>query len=189
MDERKKVEIAAAYRRIILALDIPLTEGNKDTPERAAKALLSLTEGYNTDIKAILTRTFEEEHDEIVLVKNIEIISLCEHHLLPFFGSAHIAYIPNGKVLGLSKIVRLARMYSQRLQLQERLTSQIADTLMTELKPKGVGVIIEAKHMCMMIRGVKDANAETVTSVMRGCFLKAEEGKSPKEEMMRLIYG
>lgn len=171
-----------------LGMDIK-REGLVDTPKRMAKALAEMTEGYRIDEKEILDRTFEEDHDEIVIVKNISITSLCEHHLLPFTGVAHVAYIPDGKVLGLSKIVRLLRVYSKRLQLQERLTSQVADTLMASLKPKGVGVIIQAQHLCMGVRGVKDMDAATVTSAMRGVFLKAEEGKDPKGEMLRLIYG
>lgn len=165
----------------------PRTDGTKDTPMRYVKAMDELTKGYREDIDYIMSRTFEEEHDEIVLVKDIGIISLCEHHLLPFFGRAHVAYIPNGKVLGLSKMVRLVRAYAQRLQLQERLTTEIADTMMRRLEPKGVGVIIEAQHMCMMIRGVKDMNALTTTSVMRGVFLNPEDNKNPKQEFMELI--
>lgn len=190
MDAVQKLDLlAGGYKAILRALEIPESEGTKDTPVRAAKAMLSLTEGYKDNPAEILSRTFKEKHNEIIIVKNIEVVSLCEHHLLPFYGVAHVAYIPEGKVLGLSKIVRLVRCFSKRLQLQERVTSQIADSMMKSLKPKGVGVIIEAHHMCMQIRGVKDMNAKTVTSAMRGAFLKSEEGKNPKEEMMRLIYG
>ena len=181
--------VKSGVEDILTGLGIPVSEGTIDTPTRAAKALMTMTEGYETDTCAILKRCFSEKHDEMVLVKNIGVVSLCEHHLLPFIGRAHVAYIPDGKVLGLSKVVRLVRAYAQRLQLQERLTYQIAEDIMESLKPRGVGVIIEASHMCMVVRGVKDQDTITTTSAMRGVFLKAPEGKNPKEEMLRLIYG
>ena len=183
----QRVEYGIAL--LLDGLGIMPSEGTKETPIRAAKALMAMTEGYETDTKSILARCFHEKHDEMVLVKNIGVVSLCEHHLLPFIGKAHVAYIPDGKVLGLSKIVRLVRAYAQRLQLQERLTYQIAEDMMKSLKPRGVGVIIEASHMCMVVRGVKDQDAMTTTSAMRGVFLKAPKGKNPKEEMLKLIYG
>jgi len=178
---------AHTIKKLFTAMEWPHTKGTKDTPMRYAKAMAELTQGYDVDIEHIMSRTFKEDYDEIVIVKDIGLVSLCEHHLLPFFGTCHVAYLPNGKVLGLSKIVRLVRAYAQRLQIQERLTTEIADTIMQYLKPKGVGVIIEAQHMCMMIRGVKDMNATTTTSVMRGVFLNPEGNKNPKEEFMRLI--
>lgn len=186
--ESPEQKLMRAYKLILEGLNIKETPGTKDTAHRAAKAMLELTSGYQTDIDQILSRTFEEKHDEIVIVKDIGIVSLCEHHLLPFFGKCHIAYIPSKKILGLSKLARLARAYAMRLQVQERLTDQIADSIMKAVKPKGVGVIIEAQHMCMMIRGVKDMDAITTTSAMRGVFLKSKPGKSPKEEMLSLIY-
>lgn len=188
MIESPEQKLTRAYKLILEGLNIKETQGTKDTAHRAAKAMLELTSGYHTDIDQILSRTFEEKHDEIVIVKDIGIVSLCEHHLLPFFGKCHIAYIPNKKILGLSKLARLARAYAMRLQVQERLTDQIADSIMKAVKPKGVGVIVEAQHMCMMIRGVKDMDAITTTSAMRGVFLKSKPGKSPKEEMLSLIY-
>jgi GTP cyclohydrolase I len=181
--------VTAGVAAILEGLGIEESEGTKDTPIRSAKAFLAMTEGYDTNVEAILSRCFTEKHDEMVLVKNIGVVSLCEHHLLPFVGRAHVAYIPDGKVLGLSKVVRLVRAYGQRLQLQERLTYQVAEAMMQSLKPKGVGVIVEASHMCMVVRGVKDQDALTTTSAMRGVFLKAPEGKNPKEEMLQLIYG
>jgi len=162
-------------------------QGLRDTPRRVADAYKELCRGYSVNVKPILDRTFEEKYDEIILIRNIELISLCEHHLLPFYGKIHVAYIPKNKVLGLSKIIRLVNVYAKRLQLQERLTNQIAHTLMDHLEPKGVGVICQARHMCMGVRGVRDFNAETVTSSMLGCFLKAEQGKDPKSELMKLI--
>lgn len=188
MRDKNDLNTAAfAITGLFKAMDWEVNEGTKDTPMRYAKAMDELTQGYGVDIDAIMSRTFEETYDEIVIVKDIGMVSLCEHHLLPFFGRVHVGYIPNGKVLGLSKIVRLVRAYAQRLQLQERLTTQIADTIMASLKPKGVAVVVEAQHMCMMIRGVKDMEALTTTSVMRGVFLKPEEGKNPKAEFMQLI--
>jgi len=182
-------KIVTGVKYILDGLNIIPSEGTMDTPLRAAKAYIAMTEGYATNVNEIMSRCFKEKHDEMVLVKNVGVVSLCEHHLLPFIGKAHVAYIPNGKVLGLSKIVRLVRAYAQRLQIQERLTYQIAEAMMKSLKPLGVGVIIEASHMCMVVRGVKDQDAITTTSAMRGVFLKSEKGKNPKEEMLKLIYG
>ena len=146
-------------------------EGLLKTPERASKAMKFLTEGYEKDPKQILqSAMFKEDYNEMVIVKDIELYSLCEHHLLPFFGKAHIAYIPNGQIVGLSKLPRVVDVFSRRLQVQERLTEQILDCINNTLKPKGVAVVIEASHMCMMMRGVQKQNSTTTTSGFRGAF-------------------
>jgi GTP cyclohydrolase I len=150
-------------------------EGLANTPMRAAKAIQFLTKGYDQDPVAILrSAMFEEEYSQMVLVKDIELYSLCEHHLLPFFGKAHIAYIPNGRIVGLSKIPRIVDVFARRLQVQERLTNQIRDCLQETLQPLGVGVVIEASHMCMQMRGVQKQNSVTTTSAFYGEFLKEE---------------
>ncbi len=149
----------------------PEREGLQRTPERVARMFAELTEGYRVDPKALVNDAlFDVSYDEMVVVRDIELYSLCEHHLLPFYGYAHVAYIPNGRVLGLSKIPRVVEMYARRLQVQERLTEQIAQFLDDLLHPHGVAVVIEAAHMCAMMRGVKKANARMVTSAMRGTF-------------------
>ena len=146
-------------------------EGLLKTPERASKAMKFLTEGYEKDPKQILqSAMFKEDYNEMVIVKDIELYSLCEHHLLPFFGKAHIAYIPNGQIVGLSKLPRVVDVFSRRLQVQERLTEQILDCINNTLNPKGVAVVIEASHMCMMMRGVQKQNSTTTTSGFRGAF-------------------
>lgn len=146
-------------------------EGLLKTPERASKAMKFLTEGYEKDPKQILqSAMFKEDYNEMVIVKEIELYSLCEHHLLPFFGKAHIAYIPNGQIVGLSKLPRVVDVFSRRLQVQERLTEQILDCINNTLNPKGVAVVIEASHMCMMMRGVQKQNSTTTTSGFRGAF-------------------
>ena len=153
----------------------PEREGLMRTPKRVAASLKYLTQGYRQDINKILNDAiFEEPYDEMVVVKEIEIFSLCEHHMLPFYGKAHVAYIPNGKIIGLSKIPRVVDVFSRRLQVQERLTMQIANCLMEHLKPRGVGVVIEALHLCMAMRGVEKTNAFTVTSTMLGSFRESE---------------
>ena len=150
-------------------------EGLLKTPERAAKAMKFLTEGYEKDPKQILqSAMFEEDYNEMVIVKDIELYSLCEHHLLPFFGKVHIAYIPNGHIVGLSKIPRVVDVFSRRLQVQERLTEQILDCINNTLKPIGVAVVIEASHMCMMMRGVQKQNSTTTTSGFRGAFKETD---------------
>ena len=165
----------------------PRREGLARTPERVAKSLRYLTQGYQMDAKEILKHAiFKEPYDEMVIVKDIEIFSLCEHHLLPFYGKAHIAYIPNGKIIGLSKIPRLVEVFSKRLQVQERLTTQIAECLMEALKPKGVAVVIEALHLCMSMRGVKKADAYTITSAMLGAFRKDARSRSEFLSLIRL---
>jgi len=151
----------------------------KDTPGRVAKAFFELTEGYYGDVEKVLERDFEES-SELICVSNIDFVSLCSHHILPFYGVAHVGYLPGGRVVGLSKIARLVHIYAKRLQVQERLTRQIADTLFEKLDAKGVMVVIQAQHMCMTIRGVKSQNSLTTTSAIRGDI--------PKEEVLNLIF-
>tara|TARA_B100001093_G_scaffold64261_1_gene54171 strand:+ start:2431 stop:3024 length:594 start_codon:yes stop_codon:yes gene_type:complete len=159
-------------------------EGLEKTPMRAAKAMKFLTEGYEKDPKQILqSAMFNEDYNEMVIVKDIELYSLCEHHMLPFFGKAHIAYIPNGKIVGLSKIPRVVDVFSRRLQVQERLTEQILDCINETLQPVGVGVVIEASHMCMMMRGVQKQNSTTTTSGFRGSFKE----RDTRNEFLKLI--
>ena len=159
-------------------------EGLEKTPMRAAKAMKFLTEGYEKDPKQILqSAMFNEDYNEMVIVKDIELYSLCEHHMLPFFGKAHIAYIPNGKIVGLSKIPRVVDVFSRRLQVQERLTEQILDCINETLQPVGVGVVIEASHMCMMMRGVQKQNSTTTTSGFRGSF----KDRDTRNEFLNLI--
>ena len=163
----------------------PDREGLVRTPERVRKALEFLTRGYGEDAEALLKGAlFTVTYDEMVIVKDVEMFSLCEHHLLPFFGKVHVAYIPNGKVIGLSKIPRLIELFSRRLQIQERLTTQIAETIQTVIEPQGVGVVIEARHLCMMMRGVEKQHSAAVTSSMLGCFRDEEETRS---EFLSLI--
>jgi GTP cyclohydrolase I len=159
-------------------------EGLLKTPERAAKAMMFLTQGYKQDAAAILkSAMFKESYNEMVIVKDIELYSLCEHHILPFFGKAHIAYIPNGYIVGLSKLPRIVDVFARRLQVQERLTEQILDCINDTLKPQGVAVVIEAAHMCMMMRGVQKQNSVTTTSGFRGSFEKEET----RNEFLKLI--
>lgn len=163
----------------------PAREGLVKTPERVARAFQFLTQGYGMDPEAILkSALFEEDYSEMILVKEIEIFSLCEHHMLPFHGRAHVAYIPNGKIVGLSKIPRVVEVFARRLQVQERLTLQIRDVLSDVLKPLGVAVVIEAIHLCMMMRGAEKQNAVTTTSAMSGEFMKTPT----RAEFMRLIH-
>lgn len=158
------------FRKILEALgENPKREGLKDTPKRAAKALEFLTQGYHQSIDQIVNGAlFQSENDEMVLVKNIELYSLCEHHLLPFIGKCHVAYLPNGKIIGLSKVARIVDMHARRLQVQENLTREVAQTMYEVTGAKGVGVIIEAQHLCMMMRGVEKQNSIMTTSVMLG---------------------
>ncbi len=159
-------------------------EGLAKTPERAAKAMQFLTQGYDQDAAAILrSAMFQEDYSEMVLVKDIEVYSMCEHHMLPFFGKAHIAYIPNGHIVGLSKIPRVVDVFARRLQVQERLTLEVRDVIQETLKPLGVAVVIEARHMCMMMRGVQKQNSITTTSAFTGEFLKS----TTREEFLRLV--
>jgi GTP cyclohydrolase I len=163
-------------------------EGLKETPRRYAKAMEYLTSGYKQDVKTIVGKAlFEEKAQEMVIVRDIELFSLCEHHLLPLYGKAHVAYIPNGKIIGLSKIPRIIDVYARRLQVQERLTTQISEELMQILNPLGVGVIIEAFHLCMMMRGVEKQNSHTITSSMVGSF--RDDEKTRKEFLSLLSLG
>ncbi len=163
----------------------PDREGLMRTPARVEKAMQFLVKGYQDDPDALLRKAlFTVSYDEMVIVKDIEMFSLCEHHLLPFFGKVHVAYIPNGKVIGLSKIPRLIEVFSRRLQIQERLTTQIAEAIQNTIEPQGVGVVIEARHLCMMMRGVEKQHSAAVTSSMLGCFRHEEETRS---EFLALI--
>lgn len=166
--------LSGLYRQVIANLgEDPNREGLIKTPERVAKAMQYLTQGYNQDPKAILqSAMFKEQYSQMVIVKDIEVFSFCEHHMLPFFGKAHVAYIPNGYITGLSKIARVVDAYSRRLQVQERLTNQIKDCINETLHPLGVAVVIEAQHMCMMMRGVEKQESCTTTSAFTGIFLK-----------------
>jgi len=163
----------------------PTREGLIRTPERVGKAYQFLTKGYREDPEALLKGAlFTVSYDEMVIVKDVEMFSLCEHHMLPFFGKVHVAYIPKGKVIGLSKIPRLIELFARRLQIQERLTTQIAETIQQVIEPQGVGVVIEARHLCMMMRGVEKQHSAAVTSSMLGCFREEEETRS---EFLSLI--
>lgn len=185
-DESTTAELAAHYKEILRLLgEDPQREGLLKTPERVAKAMQFLTQGYTTNPVEILNSArFKEDYRQIVLVKDIEIYSMCEHHMLPFYGKAHVAYIPNGYITGLSKIPRIVDAYARRLQVQERLTVQIRDCIQDTLNPLGVAVVIEAAHMCMQIRGVQKQNSVTTTSAFTGAFLKDIR---TREEFMRLI--
>jgi GTP cyclohydrolase I len=185
-DRESEVSIASHMREILAELgEDPNREGLVRTPERAEKALRYLTSGYQTDLAQIVNGAlFTHKCDEMVIVKDIEFFSMCEHHLLPFFGKMHVAYIPNSKVIGLSKIPRIVDMFARRLQLQERLTQQVAGTLNEVLEPKGVGVICEARHFCMMMRGVEKQHSGTVTSSMLGGFRKRKE---TRDEFLSLV--
>jgi GTP cyclohydrolase I len=165
----------------------PQREGLQQTPERMERALKYLTKGYTEDPEKMLRGAlFTVTYDEMVIVKDVEVFSLCEHHMLPFFGKVHVAYIPNGKVIGLSKIPRLIDVFARRLQVQERLTTQIAESIQRAIEPQGVGVVIEARHLCMMMRGVEKQHSSAVTSSMLGCFRKEQE---TREEFLSLIRG
>jgi GTP cyclohydrolase I len=160
------------YRELLVRIGVdPTRDGLADTPERMEKSMAFLTRGYTMDAAAVIQEAlFDVDYDEMVIVKDIEFFSLCEHHLLPFFGKAHIAYLPNGKVIGLSKIPRVVDVFARRLQVQERLTTEIADAISDAINPQGVAVILEAQHLCMMMRGVEKQHSATVTSAMRGVF-------------------
>lgn len=184
--EENLEQLAIHYKAILGNLgEDPEREGLLKTPMRVAKAMDFLTHGYRQDPKAILeSALFHEDYKQIVVVKDIEIYSMCEHHLLPFFGKAHVGYIPNGTIVGLSKIPRVVECFARRLQLQERLTSQIKDCLQEVLNPIGVAVVIEAQHLCMSMRGIQKQNSVTTTSEFTGAFLKNE---NTRQEFMHLI--
>ena len=163
----------------------PDREGLERTPERVQRAMEYLTKGYHEDAETMLkSALFTVNYDEMVIVKDIEMFSLCEHHLLPFFGKVHIAYVPNGKVIGLSKLPRLVEIFSRRLQVQERMTTQIAETIQRVVEPQGVGVVVEARHLCMMMRGVEKQHSGAVTSAMLGAF---RERKETRDEFLALL--
>jgi GTP cyclohydrolase I len=177
--------LSAHYKEVLKHIgEEPGREGLLKTPERVAKALLYLTQGYDLDASAILSSAmFSEEYSQMVIVKDIEVYSMCEHHMLPFFGKAHVAYIPNGHVVGLSKIPRVVDVFARRLQVQERLTNQIRDCMQETLAPLGVGIVIECRHLCMSMRGVQKQNSVTTTSAFTGEFLK----EKTRTEFLNLI--
>ncbi len=174
-------------RQLELVGEDPTREGLANTPSRVAKSLTWLTRGYQMDVADVVgDAVFAEEHSSMVMVRDIELYSMCEHHMLPFFGKAHIAYIPNGRIVGLSKLPRIVEVFSRRLQVQERLTEQIATAIEDVLAPVGVGVVIEAYHLCMMMRGVEKQNSKTITSALRGSF---RDDAMTRDEFLRLAYG
>jgi GTP cyclohydrolase I len=179
---------ADRVREILAALgEDPRREGLLKTPERVEASLRFLTQGYSMTVEDVIGEAlFEETHQSMIMVRDIELYSLCEHHVLPFFGRAHVAYIPNGKILGLSKVARIVDVFARRLQVQERLTDQIADAIMDVLRPTGVGVVIEAAHFCMMMRGVEKQNSRAVTSALRGIF---RDDSKTRDEFLRLAHG
>jgi GTP cyclohydrolase I len=183
-----KVTFEDLVREILGRLgEDPTREGLKKTPERVASAMKWMTRGYAMDPMELLRKAmFTEKHESMVLVRDIDLYSLCEHHMLPFFGKAHLAYIPNGRIVGLSKLARLVDVYGRRLQVQERMTDQIAEALMCTLEPQGVGVVIEAYHLCMMMRGVEKQHSRTVTSAVRGTF---RDDQRTRDEFLRLVVG
>ncbi|MFL5494517.1 MAG: GTP cyclohydrolase I FolE [Gemmatimonadales bacterium] len=179
---------ADKVRAVLEALgENPEREGLLKTPDRVESSLRFLTQGYRMTVEEVVgDAVFEEQHQSMIMVRDIELYSLCEHHLLPFFGRAHVAYIPDGKILGLSKVARIVDVFARRLQVQERLTDDIADAVMDTLKPAGVGVVIEAAHFCMMMRGVEKQNSRTVTSALRGIF---RDDSKTRVEFLRLAHG
>ena len=185
-DGKVTAEIAAHVKEILALLgEDPAREGLVKTPERVAKSLQFLTKGYQEDgAKIVQSAIFDEEYQQMVLVRDIELFSMCEHHMLPFFGKVHVAYIPNGKITGLSKVARVVETFARRLQVQERLTVQIRDCIQNALHPLGVAVVIEALHTCMSMRGVEKSNALTTTSAFSGAFLRSEKTRN---EFLQLI--
>lgn len=183
--EQEELE-TLTHRMLGLLGEDPNRPGLLQTPERVARSLQWLTKGYNEDPHEVVGKgIFSETHEQMVMVRDIELYSMCEHHMLPFFGKAHIAYIPNGRIIGLSKLPRLVDVFARRLQVQERLTEQIADALMDVLAPQGVGVVIEAQHLCMMMRGVEKQNSATISSALRGRF---KDCPMTRDEFLRLAH-
>jgi GTP cyclohydrolase IA len=184
-DVLKDIGTDEMYRELLRRMgEDPDRDGLLRTPERVEKTMAYLTKGYQEDPLHLLRGAlFDVDYDEMVIVKDVEMFSLCEHHLLPFFGKVHVAYIPKGKVVGLSKIARLVEVFSRRLQVQERMTRQIADAIQEAIAPQGVGVVIEARHLCMMMRGIEKQNSSTVTSAMVGCF----QQKETRSEFLSLV--
>jgi GTP cyclohydrolase I len=173
-------------RQLELLGEDPERQGLLKTPERVALSLSWLTRGYEQDVRKVIgDALFEESHENMVMVRDIELYSLCEHHMLPFYGKAHIAYIPNGRIVGLSKLPRIVDVFAQRLQVQERLTDQIAEAICEILHPRGCGVVIEAYHLCMMMRGVQKQNSKTITSALRGVF---RDDSKTRDEFLRLAH-
>jgi len=183
----RMVEFETLVRRELeLIGEDPNREGLLKTPERVAKAMSWLTRGYDMDVAEVVgDAVFEEQHESMVMVRDIELYSMCEHHMLPFFGKAHVAYIPSGRIIGLSKLPRIVDVFARRLQVQERMTEEIAQALTDILQPRGVGVVIEALHLCMMMRGVQKQNSKTITSAMRGAF---REDNKTRDEFLRLAH-
>jgi GTP cyclohydrolase I len=181
----KEVSTEDIYRELLRRIgEDPTRDGLVATPVRVEKSMAFLTKGYREDPNQLLRGAlFDVDYDEMVIVKDVEMFSLCEHHMLPFFGKVHVAYIPNGKVIGLSKIARLVEIFARRLQVQERMTRQIADAIQDAIAPQGVGVVIEARHLCMMMRGIEKQNSSTVTSAMMGCFRQ----KETRSEFLSLV--
>jgi GTP cyclohydrolase I len=175
------------YRELLVRIgEDPTRDGLLDTPARMEKALKFLTRGYTQEVNTVLHGAlFDVDYDEMVIVKDIEFFSMCEHHLLPFFGKAHVAYVPNGKVIGLSKIPRLVDVFARRLQVQERLTTEVADAIDEAIHPQGVAVILEAQHLCMMMRGVEKQHSATVTSAMRGVFKTQQQTRNEFLSLVR----
>jgi GTP cyclohydrolase IA len=185
-DDLSEVPFQDLVREMLVRLgEDPERQGLLKTPERVEKSLTWLTRGHGLGVREVLgDALFDEDHHNMVIVKDIEMYSMCEHHMLPFFGKVHVAYIPNGRIVGLSKVPRIVEVFARRLQVQERLTAQIATALTEVLEPQGVGVIIEAYHLCMMMRGVEKQNSKTITSSMEGVFL---DDLRTREEFLRLI--
>jgi GTP cyclohydrolase I len=185
--ERRRIEYEGLVRRQLELLgEDPTRPGLVRTPHRVARSMAWLTRGYEVDLKeAVGQGIFDDEHDNMIMVRDVELYSLCEHHLLPFFGKAHIAYIPNGRILGLSKLPRIVDMFARRLQVQERLTGEIAEAVQESVNPLGVGVVIEASHLCMMMRGVEKQNSMTITSALLGTF---RDDAKTRDEFLRLAH-
>src|SRR5688500_1225862 len=187
VEAHQAIELEELVRRQLDILgEDPFREGLLRTPARVASSLTWLTQGYSSSVEEVVGEgIFEEAHDNMIMVRDIELYSMCEHHMLPFFGKAHIGYIPNGRIVGLSKIPRIVDVFARRLQVQERLTEQIAQALCSVLNPRGVGVVIEAYHLCMMMRGVQKQNSKTITSALTGAF---RDDPKTRDEFLRLAH-